>query len=37
VKKIVDDHHGAIACDTDTTGTTFRIRIPLQLARASQM
>ncbi len=29
VKKIVDDHHGAIACDTGTTGTTFTIRLPI--------
>jgi len=36
VKKIVDDHRGTIACETGPTGTTFRIRIPVQLARASQ-
>src|SRR5512143_1001729 len=30
VKKIVDDHHGTIACESGSTGTTFIIRIPLQ-------
>jgi signal transduction histidine kinase len=29
VKKIVDDHHGTIAVESGTTGTTFVIRLPL--------
>jgi len=36
VKKIVDDHRGTITCETGPGGTTFRIRIPVQLGRASQ-
>ncbi|HTR52270.1 MAG TPA: GAF domain-containing protein [Kofleriaceae bacterium] len=36
VKKIVDDHRGTIACESGPGGTTFRIRIPVLLARASQ-
>lgn len=30
VKKIVDDHHGQINVDSDSSGTTFTIRLPLQ-------
>ncbi|HSD88019.1 MAG TPA: GAF domain-containing protein [Kofleriaceae bacterium] len=30
VKKIVDDHHGTIACESGSNGTTFIIKIPLQ-------
>ncbi len=30
VKKVVDDHHGTIACDTGPGGTTFTVRLPLQ-------
>ncbi len=30
VKKIVDDHHGTVACDTGDHGTTFTIRLPMQ-------
>ena len=29
VKKIVDDHHGTIAVESGSTGTTFVIRLPL--------
>ena len=29
VKRIVDDHHGTVACDSTPNGTTFTIRIPL--------
>jgi signal transduction histidine kinase len=30
VKKVVDDHHGSINVESDSTGTTFTIRLPLQ-------
>ena len=30
VKKIVDDHHGTVACESGTTGTTFVVRMPIQ-------
>ena len=30
MKRVVDDHHGTIRCDTGETGTTFTIRIPVQ-------
>jgi signal transduction histidine kinase len=30
VKKIVDDHHGTIACESGSGGTTFVIRMPMQ-------
>ena len=30
VKKIVDDHHGTIACESGSGGTTFVIRLPMQ-------
>ena len=29
-KKIVDDHHGTIACESGSGGTTFVIRLPMQ-------
>jgi signal transduction histidine kinase len=29
VKKIIDDHHGTIAVESGTTGTTFVIRLPM--------
>ena len=32
VKKIVDDHHGTIACDSGPGGTRFEIRIPTRRA-----
>jgi signal transduction histidine kinase/putative methionine-R-sulfoxide reductase with GAF domain len=35
VKRIVDDHHGSIACDSGSGGTRFVIRLPMKLARAS--
>jgi signal transduction histidine kinase len=30
VKKIVDDHHGTVACESGSNGTTFIIRLPIQ-------
>jgi signal transduction histidine kinase len=30
VKKIIDDHHGTIAVESGSNGTTFVIRIPMQ-------
>jgi signal transduction histidine kinase len=30
VKRIVDDHHGHINVESDSSGTTFTIRLPLQ-------
>jgi signal transduction histidine kinase len=30
VKKVVDDHHGHINVESDSSGTTFTIRLPLQ-------
>jgi signal transduction histidine kinase/putative methionine-R-sulfoxide reductase with GAF domain len=36
VKKIIDDHRGTIACDSSSEGTRFVIRLPMQLARASE-
>ena len=30
VKRTVDDHHGTIAVESGTTGTTFVIRLPMQ-------
>jgi signal transduction histidine kinase len=30
VKKIVDDHRGTVTCDSDATGTTFVIRLPIR-------
>ena len=30
VKKIVDDHHGKVACDSGPGGTTFTIRLPIR-------
>jgi signal transduction histidine kinase len=30
VKKVVDDHHGNINVESDSSGTTFTIRLPLQ-------
>lgn len=30
VKKVVDDHHGQINVESDSNGTTFTIRLPLQ-------
>ncbi|HTL38920.1 MAG TPA: GAF domain-containing protein [Kofleriaceae bacterium] len=30
VKKIVDDHHGTVACESGSTGTTFIIKLPIQ-------
>jgi signal transduction histidine kinase/putative methionine-R-sulfoxide reductase with GAF domain len=32
VKKIIDDHHGTIACESGSDGTTFVIRLPMQRA-----
>jgi len=32
VKKIVDDHHGTIAVESGSTGTTFVIRLPMARA-----
>jgi signal transduction histidine kinase/putative methionine-R-sulfoxide reductase with GAF domain len=29
VKKIIDDHHGTIAVESGSTGTTFAIRLPM--------
>jgi signal transduction histidine kinase/putative methionine-R-sulfoxide reductase with GAF domain len=36
VKKIIDDHRGTIACDSGPEGARFLIRLPMQLARASE-
>ncbi len=30
VKKIIDDHHGTVECESDPSGTTFTVRMPLQ-------
>jgi signal transduction histidine kinase len=30
VKKIVDDHHGSVACESSSEGTTFTIRLPME-------
>jgi signal transduction histidine kinase len=30
VKKIVEDHHGLVACQSSSSGTTFTIRLPMR-------
>jgi signal transduction histidine kinase len=36
VKKIVDDHHGTIACETGAGGTTFRIKLPRRRTQGAE-